>query len=195
MERFAGDLSGVLDQLDVRQPVTFCGLSMGGYIGWQFWRHHRSRLQRLVLCDTRAVADADEAAEARLETAEHVLTHGSQSLVDTMIPKLFSPETLKNPGNVVAATQQVMRQTDPEGVAAALRGMAARVDFQATLSRIDVPVLVVCGEDDAISTVTEMRRIADALPQASFVEVPAAGHMSPLEQPATVNAALRDFMS
>jgi pimeloyl-ACP methyl ester carboxylesterase len=56
MEQFADDLAGLLDQIGISEPVVYCGLSMGGYIGFQFWRKYRARLRGLVLCDTRAVA-------------------------------------------------------------------------------------------------------------------------------------------
>ena len=52
MQQFADDLANLLDQLSVQQPVRLCGLSMGGYIAWQFWRRHGDRLSHLILCDT-----------------------------------------------------------------------------------------------------------------------------------------------
>ena len=88
-----------------------------------------------------------------------------------------------------------MRACDPQGVAAALRGMAARSDATDFLPRIRVPTLVVCGEHDAISTVTEMRGLATAIPGARFLAVADAGHMAPLEQPDVVNRAIRDFLA
>ncbi|MCH8840560.1 MAG: alpha/beta hydrolase [Planctomycetes bacterium] len=67
--------------------------------------------------------------------------------------------------------------------------------MRASLSGIQVPALVLVGAEDAISPPQEMREIATALPQAEFVEVPAAGHMSPLENPAAVNDALIRFVA
>ena len=58
MEQFADDLAGLLDAIGISEPVVYCGLSMGGYIGWQFWRKHANRLRGLILCDTRATADS-----------------------------------------------------------------------------------------------------------------------------------------
>jgi pimeloyl-ACP methyl ester carboxylesterase len=58
MEQFADDLAGLLDALGVAEPVVYCGLSMGGYIGWQFYRKYASRLRGMILCDTRAIADS-----------------------------------------------------------------------------------------------------------------------------------------
>ena len=111
-----------------------------------------------------------------------------------MTERLFAATTRRDRPDLVEATQAVMRGCDPQGVAAALRGMAARPDATDCLSRIRVPALVVCGEQDAISTVTEMRGLAGILPGARFLAVADAGHMALLEQPDVVNAAIRDFL-
>jgi pimeloyl-ACP methyl ester carboxylesterase len=195
MEDFADDLAALLDRLGVAEPVVFCGLSMGGYIAWQFFLRHRARLRALILCDTRAAADAPAAAEARLTNARRVLEDGVGFLAQGMLDKLFAAETRQQRPELVAAVRRVMLAASPQGVAAALRGMAARQDASDLLPQIDVPALVVCGREDAISTVEEMRGIAQRLPQARFVEIAAAGHMSPLEQPQAVNAAVRDFLA
>lgn len=195
MERLADDLAALLDALQIEEPVALCGLSMGGYVAWQFWRRHASRLNRLILCDTRASADSEEAARAREETARRVLREGTAWLAEAMIPRLFAEQTLSQRPELVEATRQVICRADPRGVAAALRGMAARPDVTGWLPSIRLPTLVICGQHDAISTAAEMRDWASRIPVARFVEVPSAGHMAPLEQPAAVNAAIREFLS
>jgi 3-oxoadipate enol-lactonase len=194
MEQMADDLACLLDALDIRDPVTFCGLSMGGYIAWQFVRRHRAKVARLILCDTRAQADTDQAAAARRETAERVLVDGPGFLADAMIDKLFAPSTHVDHPERIQATRNTIGNTDPHGIAAAARGMAQRPDVTGMLPDIDVPALVLCGQHDAISTVAEMRQIAAAIPTARFVEIPAAGHMAPLENPHKVNQAIRSFL-
>ena len=91
MEQMADDCDRLLDQLKVAEHVAVCGLSMGGYVAWQFARKYRDRLHRLVQCDTRAVGDSPEAAANRLKLAEHVLKHGTEALATAMLPKLFAP--------------------------------------------------------------------------------------------------------
>ena len=76
MAQFADDLAALLDALGIGEPVVLCGLSMGGYIAFQFWRRHAARLRALILCDTRAAADGPEAAAARHVMAERVLREG-----------------------------------------------------------------------------------------------------------------------
>jgi pimeloyl-ACP methyl ester carboxylesterase len=194
MERFADDLNDALTSLGVDEPVTLCGLSMGGYVAWQFWKKHRSRLRRLVLCDTRAQPDTAEAAKNRLAMAERVLAEGPSVAAEAMLPKLFAAKSQQRIPEVIEAQRRVMLAATPEGIAAALRGMAERPDARPWLPRVDVPTLVVVGSEDPISPPAEMREIAAAISGAQFVEVASAGHMAPLEQPEAVNAALRRFL-
>jgi 3-oxoadipate enol-lactonase len=195
MEQFADDCAALLDALKIHEPITFCGLSMGGYVGWQFFRRHRDRLKRLVLCDTRAVADSPEAAETRRKMAEHVTQAGTEAVAKAMLPKLFAAATLEQQPATVAAVQRMILTSPPAGIAAAQRGMAARPDVRAWLPTMDVPTLVIVGEEDAISPPEEMRQLADAIPGATFVKVSAAGHMAPMENPTAVNTAIREFMA
>ena len=194
MEQYADDLAEMLEAMNVQEPVIFCGLSMGGYIGWQFWKRHRRRLRALVQCDTRAVADTPEASANRLKVAGRVVTEGTAFLAEAMLPKLFSPVTVKEQPEMVEAMRQVMLNAPPEGVAAASRGMAVREDFTAQLEKIDVPTLIVVGDHDEIAPSAEMQTIADAIPDAVWLQIPYAGHMSPLEDPAVFNDALAEFI-
>jgi pimeloyl-ACP methyl ester carboxylesterase len=194
MEQLADDLAALLDALSIKEPIAFCGLSMGGYVAWQFALRQRQRLAKLIVCDTRAVADSPEAAAGRLKMAEKVLAEGAKVAADAMRPKLFGPSTASEQPQIVEATYQVMLRTNPEGIAAALRGMAQRPDVSARLGEIAVPALVICGQHDGISPSAEMRGIAEKLPSARFVEIPNVGHMAPLEAPALVNAEITGFV-
>ncbi len=195
MEQLADDLAALLDALQITSPVDVCGLSMGGYVAWQFWKRHRPRLKRLIQCDTRAEPDSPEAAQARLQNAERVLQDGVDGVVDGMLPKMFAAATLSDRADVVSSIRAVMAATAPRTVAAALRGMAAREDFRPYLPRLDLPTLLICGAHDAISTADEMRSVAQEIPGARFVEIAAAGHMAPCEDPAAVNQALVAFLA
>lgn len=181
MEQFADDLARLLDRLEVREPVTFCGLSMGGYVAWQFWKRHPQKLGALVLCDTRAVADPPEVARARLVSAERVVNEGPSVLVEAMLDRLFSQHTREQRPELIESIRQTMLATPREGAAAAQRGMAARPDVTDWLEHIQVPTLVICGEHDVISPPGEMQAIARGIPRACYMEVARVGHMAPLE--------------
>lgn len=195
METFADDLAGLLDELHVTEPVCLCGLSMGGYIAFAFVRKYPERLSSLILCDTKASADDEAAGRMREQTALKVLEHGPGFLAEAMAEKLFSDETRREQPELVRGIQSTIQHTARESVAAASRGMAARPDSTALLSTIDLPTLVIVGQQDAITTSQEMRAMAVALPQATFVEVADVGHMAPLEAPNAVNAAIDHFLA
>jgi len=194
MRQFAEDLAELLDALGITEPITFCGLSMGGYIGWQFARHYPQRLRGLICCDTKASADSEEAIQNRHKLAESVLNHGSGVLAQAMPEKLFAKQTREQQPDIVEQCKKMMVTADPEGVAAALRGMAERPNMSDLLPTIEVPTLVIVGEEDQITTVAEMREMAQAIPKSEFVKVPQAGHMAPLENPTLVNSAVKAFL-
>lgn len=195
MQQMADDLAAILDESAIDAPIVLCGLSMGGYVALAFWRKYAARLRGLVLCDTRAAADTPEAAAGRLQTVERLFAEGNAPLADAMLPKLFAAATLEKHPNVSAIERQKILGADPQGLAAALRGMAKRHDFRGELAHIALPTLVIVGQHDAISPVDEMRSIAGAIPEAEFVIVPEAGHMAPLENPDGFNEAIEQFLT
>lgn len=194
MEQFADDLASLLDVLAVEGPVIFCGLSMGGYIGWQFAQRHPKRLAKLVACDTRAASDSPEAAANRLKMADIVLKEGPEPVAWAMMPKLFAQCTSEHCPAIIYGVRQMVMTSNPVAIAAAHRGMAVRPDVTDWLPTLRNPTLVICGEHDAISPAVEMKAFAELIPQSEFVMIPNAGHMAPMEQPELVNAALRRFI-
>jgi pimeloyl-ACP methyl ester carboxylesterase len=193
MQEYADDLAALLKAMHINEPVIFCGLSMGGYIGWQFVARHADKLAALIVADSRAVADNEKAAAGRLETAAKVEKEGTQVVADAMLPKLFPAREIERNAPFVQATKEVMLAAPRSGVAAALRGMAQRPDFAKELPKIKVPTLILCGAEDAIAPPAEMEQIAAAIPGARYVSIAGAGHMAPLEKPTEVNKAIRDF--
>jgi 3-oxoadipate enol-lactonase len=195
MEQMADDLAALLNFLEIRGSVVFCGLSMGGYVALEFWRKYADRLKALILCDTRAAADKPEIAATRLTTADRILKEGLKPLVDSMLPKVFSPKTANDRPQAVEHMERVMLRSDARGIAAAARGMAQRRDFTAELKNIRCSTLVLVGEDDALSPPAEMQTLAAAIPQAQVCIIPAAGHLAPYEQPQAANAAIALFIN
>jgi 3-oxoadipate enol-lactonase len=195
MEQFADDLAALLDALEVAERIVLCGLSMGGYIAFQFWRKYAARLRGLVLCDTRAPADAPDAAAGRLTMADRVLREGPAPMVESMLPRAFAESTRTRHPEVIDRARQVMMSTDPHTIAAALRGMAQRPDMTASLPQINCPTLVLVGAEDILSTPAEMRSMAESIPGAKFVEIPDAGHVSPIENPIMATKVLAELVS
>jgi 3-oxoadipate enol-lactonase len=194
MEEYADDLAELLDELNVREPIVLVGFSMGGYIAWQFIRKYPDLVRALVQCDTKAAADTDEARANRLKMAENVAEWGSARIAEMTGRKLLASKSFEMKQSVVEAVRRIIERTSPAAISAAQRGMAARPDMTSFLPSIDVTTLIVCGEEDALSPPKEMQSIAAAMPNATYVEIPDAGHMTTMENPEAVNAALRSFL-
>ena len=191
MQDYAADLVELIETLAPVAPVTFCGLSMGGYIGWQLLATHGHLVDSLILTNTRSGADDEKTARGRRLLAGQVLKHGIRELAYQMPLKLLSSES---EDGLEAELRAVIAACDPRSVAAAQLGMSARPNMSGMLSEIAQPTLVVCGTDDVITPPEEMREMACQISNASYVEIPSAGHMSPLEQPEKFNAAVDSFL-
>ena len=191
MPQFARDVSDLVNRIDRSSRIVVCGLSMGGYVAMHFARRFGDRLAGLVLCDTKAQPDTKAAAQNRRRRADALQETGLDVLADAMLPNLFSPQT----GNDVRkAVRQIILRQPVNGVAAADRGMAERPDATDWLPMFSIPTLVVCGEQDAISPVEEMTQMAERLPNACFVTLANAGHLSPVESPENFSLALNNFL-
>ena len=191
MDLFADDVAATIDELGVDQ-VDLCGLSMGGYVAMAFWRRHPGKVRSLIFADTKPEADTDEGKAGREKTAAAVREQGIQPLIDGVLPKMFGPSPSDD---LVAATRGMFEATPPEVAAADLIAMRDRADSTADLAGITVPVLWVQGEGDQLMPVEGAKAHAATIPDCTFVPVPDAGHMAPLENPAVVNAAMTEFLN
>lgn len=194
MERIADDGAALLDHLGIDRAVVG-GCSMGGYAAFAFVRRHPQRLAGLVLQDTRAGADTEEAKANRAALAAKVLAEGSGAAVEAFLPKLLGETTQREQPDLVARVRERILATAPEGIANALHGLAARADSRATLPTIPVPTLVLVGAEDVLTPPAEAALLSAAIPRARLDVIPNAGHLANLENPPAVNAALEAFLA
>lgn len=193
MGQLADDVAGLIEREDAA-PAVVCGLSMGGYVALSLWRRRPDLIRALVLADTRAEADTDEGRENRSRMAHSARTAGIGPIADAMIPTLLAPRTLDARPDVVDRVRSMIMGTPSETVIAALAGMAARHDASADLASLDIPVLVLVGEHDALTPPDVARSMAERMPRATLEVIPDAGHVSNLENPGAFNAALAGFL-
>lgn len=193
MARHAADLVRLCDELGVRKAV-FAGESIGGYILFEFWRRHRQRVRALALCNTRAQADTPEGRAARLKVAAEVEKTGPEPFLDSMIPRLLGETTRRNRPDVVQAARQMMRKSSAPGIAAVQRGMAERHGSVPTLATIDVPTLVLAGEEDVLIPQADSELMQRGIIGSRLRVVPKAGHYAVFEQPEAAGALLREFL-
>ena len=193
MEEMAADVAALLDELNVGRAVV-CGLSMGGYVALAFCRAFPERVRALVLADTRALPDTDDARRAREENARRALSEGVAPIADAMMPKLLSEGTIANRPETVARVREMILNAKPEGVAAALRGMARRRDQTDLLEEIEAPTLIVVGREDTFSTPSEAGEMRGKIRGARLRIIEGAGHLSNVERPEEFSRALVDFL-
>ena len=189
LDVLAGDVLAMLDSLGLDR-VLLGGCSMGGYVTMAVVRAAPERVAGLVLIDTRSTADARQAKENRHAMAERAERDGVGWLAEEMLPVLLGPTTLERRGDVADTVRRLLADVSPAAVASAQRAMAARADSGATLRAAEVPALVLHGEEDQLIGVDEARSMAELLPRAELVVLPAAGHLPPLEVPAEVTSAI-----
>ena len=193
MNLMAQDVAELMDRLQIRQAVIG-GLSMGGYVALAFYKQFRSRVRNLILVDTRAQADTEEAKQTRAQQAEKALSEGMAGIADAMLPKLLTPDTVSKRPEIVKRVRDMMLKTKPEGAAAALMGMAEREDQTPLLSQISAPTLILVGAEDAITPVADSEKMHRAIPNSRLVVLENAGHVSNLERTEQFNHTLLEFL-
>lgn len=194
MDLFADDLAVFLDAMGISEPVVFCGLSMGGYIAFAFFRRYPQRLRGLVLTATRATADTPEGRQARDQAAVLARQRGIAAIAESMVERLLSPRTRQEKPHLVEQVRQIMLRTSLEGILGDLVALKERPDSTPTLAHITVPTLILPGSDDALIPLSEAQAMAQAIPGATLQVIPGAGHLPNLEQPEAFNAALSAFL-
>lgn len=193
MEKHAEDIRWVCDDAGTGKPV-FVGVSIGGYILFEFWRRFRERVGAGVFSNTKAGSDTDEVRRGRIEVAEQVLQRGPELFIDAQIPKLIGESTRRNRPDIADEARRIMMVSTAVGIAANQQGMAARPDSTPTLTAINVPALFVGGSEDVLSPPEEIERMHKAVRGSQMRIIPAAGHYAAFEKPEEYAALLREFL-
>jgi pimeloyl-ACP methyl ester carboxylesterase len=193
METFADDLVALMNELKIDR-AALCGLSMGGYAAFAFYRKYADRVAALILADTRAGSDNEEGKRGRYEMAELALQAGASVIADQMIPRLLAPDPLQNKPQLADRVRALIENNRPEAIAAAQRGMAERADSTDLLSKISCPALIIVGSEDALTPPVEAEKMRAQIPGAKMAVIGNAGHLSNLEQPDEFNRLASDFL-
>jgi pimeloyl-ACP methyl ester carboxylesterase len=193
MEAMARDLLTLLDAVDARR-VVLGGLSLGGYAAFAALRLARERFAGVVLADTRATPDTPEGRAGREATAEFVVEHGPGALFDRDAPKLHSNRVITHHPEIVAESRALAEVNSAKGLAAVARGMGLRPDSTPELPQIHVPTLVLVGEQDVLTPVSDARALFARIPRATLAVIEDAGHISNLEQPERFTELVAHFL-
>jgi len=190
---YAEDVADLLGELSVERAVIG-GLSMGGYAVFALLQSKPDIIEALILADTRAGADSPEARANRRNMLALVDREGPQGVAKEMMPKLLGKTTLETNQTAEATVRRLIKQQSPVAIRGAINRMMHRPDSTALLATIKVPTLVIAGEEDTLTPVQEAEKMAAAIKGSKLVTIPAAGHLSNLEQPDAFNHALSAFL-
>ena len=203
MEALAGDVAGVLDALQVER-AAMAGHSIGGYVALAFFRMYAERVAGLALVASHVSGDAGNAPGA--DPAQRALAASRDALADRLereksmtpavesyLPRYLAPQTYRDRPDLVERLRATMERQDPRGCAHLVRGMKERLDSHDLLGDIDVPALILAGNQDAYLKPDTLRATASAIRDAAFVALDDVGHAPMLEAPHATTEALGDF--
>lgn len=194
IETFVDDLEVIVDKLKLEKPVL-CGLSMGGYISLRAMETIPNKFSALILCDTKSVADDNEGKLKRAAAIKQIASGKFEEFIETFVLNCFGEKFVKDNYVEYRSIIDRSKQSNPRGVKGCLLAMAGRTDTTESLSKISIPTLIICGDEDKLSPPGVMKSMADKISNSKFVLIESAGHMTPIEKPAEVNYAIKEFLS
>jgi 3-oxoadipate enol-lactonase/4-carboxymuconolactone decarboxylase len=187
MRLFAADLAGLLDALEIKQ-AHIGGISIGGLIAQAFATAHPHRALSLILADT---ALAIPPAQAWTDRAALVRAEGMGAIADAVIARWVTAAYLDAPAT--AGLRAMLLRTLAEGYAAAAEAIAA-ADFTISTAALNLPALVIVGDQDQATPVALAEALHQALAGSKLVVVEAAAHIPTVEKPQAVTGAMLDFL-
>jgi len=185
--------ASVLDQAP--DSFALAGLSMGGYVAQEIMRQDPGRVTHLALVDTNARADLPEQSEMRKALMAEADAGHFDEIAPKLLPKLVNAKHAKDP-TIANVVLQMADRIGADGYHNQQTAILNRVDGRADLANITCPTLVLCGDEDELTPLAVHQEMVDGIgANASLVVVPDSGHLSPLEQPGAVTAAMRAWLS
>ena len=193
LEFFVDDLVGLLDYLKIERAVL-CGLSMGGYIALRTVERNPERIGGLILADTQAKADSNEAKLKRAAAIKSVKANGVNAYADSFVKSVFAPQTFTSNKAAVEKIRRIIQGNPSLGICGALLALASRTDTTETLASIKVPTLILVGEHDTLTPPSASQEMHRKIPNSEIHVIPNAAHMSNLETPDEFNEHVLNFL-
>ena len=189
------DMAAIAARILSQAPARFAlvGLSMGGYIAFAMLRLAPERIERLALLDTSARPDTPEQTAGRKTQIDMAQSDRFAEIPELSIPR-FLHRNLQNDERLTGIVRQMAQETGPDAFVCQQQAMISRPDSRPLLASIRCPTLVLVGDGDVATPPELNKEIADGIPGARLVVVPDCGHLSALEKPDAVNAALTGWL-
>jgi pimeloyl-ACP methyl ester carboxylesterase len=188
-------IDALVDRVLKQAPQEFAlaGFSMGGYVALELVRRAPKRVRRLALIDTSARPETDESRKRRQALIDQTRLGRWRGITALMLPLLVHPDKVKDK-TLVAALQAMAMTVGSDGYANQQRAIMGRRDHRKLLPKIAVPTIVVCGHDDQVTPYDLSQEIAAGIKGSRLIGLERCGQVSPLEQPAGVTTALREWL-
>ena len=189
------DIAALAARILADAPPRFAlaGLSMGGYIAFAMLRLAPERIVRLALLDTSARADTPEQTATR-HTQIGMVQNGRFGEIPAMVMPRFLHRNRQHDDGLTGTVRQMATETGPDAFVRQLKAIMSRPDSRPLLSSIRCPTLVLVGDGDEATPPEANKEIASGISGAKLVVVPDCGHLSTLEKPEAVNAALAEWL-
>ncbi len=193
MQDLAMDVEHLLDSLGVPRAVIG-GLSMGGYLTFALFRRAPARFKGLVLANTKASADSEEAKEGRRRMRALVDRAGPRAVAEDMLPKLLGDTTRRERPELSQRVRTLIEANSVEAIKGAIGAMMTRADSRPVLSDVACPTIILAGEEDTLIPASAAEEMRQHIAGSQLVMLPRCGHLANLEQPEAFNAALGRFL-
>lgn len=191
MTQYADEVKQLLEHLNIEQAIVG-GESMGGYIALAFLQKYPGSLNGLILSDTQAIPDTDEAKLKREAAARDILEHGTSSFINGFMTKALSSDASDE---TRYALKNILEMQSATALASALRGMAMRDNLSEVLAETKLPVLILTGDQDVLISPQQSQAMHVLAKNSKLVIISHAGHLSNLEQADEWNNAVLDYFS
>jgi 3-oxoadipate enol-lactonase len=192
MDKHAADVLNICRDAGIERAV-FAGVSIGGYALFEFIRRHHERVTALILSDTRAPADSDGVRANRFKSIEDAKRFGPEPFIETSLSRLLGETTRRNRPDLVERVREMASSMSAARIAAIQEGMAARPDSTSLLPAIEVPTLLLFGEEDVVTPHSDGEALKRGIRNSALHIIGKAGHLAVLEQQEQCGRLIRQF--
>jgi pimeloyl-ACP methyl ester carboxylesterase len=167
---------------------------MGGYVAFEVMRQATQRVERLALMDTQATPDSAESTKRRRALLEQTKIGRFRGVQRTLLPQLVHSRHI-NDATITQPIFDMAQEIGADGFVREQRAIIDRADSRRMLVDIDIPTVVIVGRQDQVTPLPRSEEMAADIANSRLIVLEECGHMSPLEKPAEVTAALRRWLS
>lgn len=190
---FVNDLIDLMDHLNIEKAVL-CGLSMGGALALRTYEMYPHRIMALIICDSRSEADSNDTKEWRENSIELIKNKQLTTFTNDFLGSTFAMDSFKTHPEAVEFIRNIVLSTSPLTLCGVLLAQAARTDMTHVLPQINIPSLIMVGENDNFTPLTSSQMMNEKIVDSELKIIPKAGHITNLENTPEFNKNLTEFL-